>query len=50
MVLADAFNGQLKDLHYYQAVLLVEVALTLLFFLILRIVHYIKWGHDEEMG
>jgi len=40
----------LNDIHYYQGVLLVEVALTLLIFLVLRIVHYVKWGYDEEQG
>ena len=50
MTLPAAFNNSIKDLHYYQGVLLVEVALTLLFYLILKIVHYVKWGYDEENG
>jgi hypothetical protein len=50
MALPAAFNNNIKDLHYYQGVLLVEVALTLLFYLILKIVHYVKWGYDEENG
>ena len=47
-----AYNAAnpLKDIHYYQGVLLVEVALTLFIFFILRCVHYIKWGYDEENG
>lgn len=47
-----AYNAldPLKDIHYYQGVLLVEVALTLLIFFILRCVHYIKWGYDDENG
>jgi len=40
----------IKDLHYYQGVLIAEVALTLLIFLVLKVVHYIKWGYDEEAG
>lgn len=44
MALPAAFNN-IGDLHYYQGVLLVEVALTLLFYLILKIIHYVKWGH-----
>lgn len=47
MALPAAFKT-LSDLHYYQGVLLVEVALTLLFYLVLKIVHYVKWGHAEE--
>ena len=50
MALPAAFNNNIKDLHYYQGVLLVEVALTLLFYLILKIVHYVKWEYDEENG
>lgn len=37
----------IKDLHYYQGVLIAEVAITLLIFLVLKVVHYIKWGYDE---
>ena len=40
----------LDDIHYYQGVLVVEVALTLLVFMTLKIVHYVKWGYDEEQG
>lgn len=47
MALPAAFKT-LSDLHYYQGVLLVEVALTLILYLILKIVHYVKWGHAEE--
>ena len=36
----------IKDLHYYQGVLIAEVALTLLIFFFLKVVHYIKWGYD----
>ena len=36
----------LNDIHYYQGVLLVEIALTLLIYFVLKIVHYVKWGYD----
>ena len=39
-----------QSIHYYQGVLAVEVALTLILFFVLRIVHYVKWGFDEEQG
>ncbi len=48
MTIPDAFPMGLKDIHYYQGVLLVEVALTLVIYFILKVFHYIKWGHDEE--
>jgi hypothetical protein len=48
MALPDSFNGSIHTLHYYQGVLIAEVALTLIIYLILKIVHYVKWGHDEE--
>ena len=47
MVLPDSFNGSLSDLGYYQGVLLAEVSLMLVMFLVLRMVHYVKWGFDE---
>ena len=40
----------LNDIHYYQGVLVVEVALTLIVFMILKMVHYVKWGYDEEQS
>jgi len=39
-----------SKLHYYQGVLIAEVALTLILFMVLKIIHYIKWGYDEEAG
>ena len=53
MVLPDRYNDangipSMKNLHYYQGVLIAEVALTLVFYLIFKIIHYLKWGHDEE--
>ena len=47
MALPDSFNGSINSLHYYQGVLVAEIALTLIIYLILKIVHYVKWGHDE---
>ncbi len=48
MAIAESFAGDYNKVHYYQGVLIVEVALTLILYLILKIIHYIKWGHDEQ--
>ena len=40
----------ISDLHYYQGILIAEVAATLFVFFVFKIVHYIKWGYDEESG
>jgi hypothetical protein len=48
MTLPDSYNGSINTLHYYQGVLIAEVALTLIIYLLLKIIHYVKWGHDEE--
>jgi hypothetical protein len=48
MVLPSSFNGSINNLHYYQGVLIAEVAITLVVYLLLKVVHYVKWGHDEE--
>lgn len=48
MTIPSSFNGSIYSLHYYQGVLLAEVALTLIIYLVLKMVHYVKWGHDEE--
>lgn len=50
MVFPTVFQpNNITNLHYYQGVLIAEVALTLVLYLILKIIHYVKWGHDEEM-
>jgi hypothetical protein len=50
MVLPSSFYpSDYNKLHYYQGVLVAEVAVTLLVYIALRIIHYIKWGYDEEM-
>ena len=48
MVLNSAYDNSINNLHYYQGVLIAEVALTLVFYLVLKVIHYIKWGHNEE--
>lgn len=48
MAIPDAFNNDITNLHYYQGVIIAEVAVTLILYVILRIVHYVKWGADEE--
>jgi nicotinamide riboside transporter PnuC len=47
MTLPSSFTN-FYNLHYYQGVLLAEVFLTLFLYTLLKIIHYIKWGHDEE--
>lgn len=37
-----------SGLHYYQGLIIVEVALTLIVFMVLNMVHYLKWGYDDE--
>lgn len=50
MTLPSSFNGSIYTLHYYQGVLIAEVALTLIIYLLLKMIHYVKWGHDEEQA
>ncbi len=47
MVLPDAFNGNIDNVHYYQGIIIAEVAVTLALYIVLRIVHFVKWGADE---
>ena len=47
MVLPDSFAGDLNSLHYFQGVIIAEVAVTLALYIVLKIVHYVKWGADE---
>jgi hypothetical protein len=50
MVFPGPFQNDpnLNNLHRYQGILVVEVVLTLVLYTILRIIHYVKWGYDEE--
>jgi hypothetical protein len=48
MVLPDAFNGSIDNLHYYQGVIIAEVAVTLVIYIVLRIIHFVKWGYLED--
>jgi len=36
--------GDLENLHYYQGVIIAEVASTLVLYIIFKIVHYLIWG------
>jgi hypothetical protein len=47
MAIPDAFNNDITSVHYYQGVIIAEVAVTLVLFIILRFVHYIKWGAQD---
>lgn len=42
-------DPNVNNLHTYQGILIVEVVLTLVLYTILRIIHYVKWGYDEEL-
>lgn len=46
MTLPEAFKGDLNNVDYYQGVIVAEIAVTLAFYIVLRIVHYVKWGAD----
>ena len=48
MVLPERYDNSRHNLHYYQSLIIAELALTLLFYLAFKIFHYVKWGHDEE--
>ena len=48
MAIPDAFNGSISDLHYYQGVIIAEVSVTLVVYIVLKIIHYVKWGAAEE--
>ena len=47
MVLPESFQGRIENLHYYQGVIIAEVAVTLVLYIVLRMVHFVKWGHAE---
>ena len=47
MAIPNAFDD-IDDLHYYQGVIIAEVASTLALYIILRVIHYLIWGADEE--
>jgi hypothetical protein len=49
MGLPSSFSNNISNLHYYQGVILAEIGATLILFLILKGIHYVKWGHDEEV-
>ena len=48
MVLPDRYDGEMSNLHYYQGLMIAEIACTLVLYLFFKIFHYVKWGHDEE--
>lgn len=37
------------DFTYYQGVITSELVCTLSLFILLQILHYFLWGHEEEM-
>jgi hypothetical protein len=38
-----------QKINYYQSIIVVELALTIVAYFIIRIVHYVKWGYNEEL-
>jgi hypothetical protein len=47
MALPDSFDNNIENLDYYQGVIIAEVAVMLILYIILKIIHYVKWGHLE---
>ncbi len=45
MTIPDAFNGDMEKVHYYQGVIVAELAVMLLLYILLKIIHYVKWGY-----
>lgn len=48
MTIPEAFNNSITDIHYYQGVIIAEVAATLVVYIVMKIIHYVKWGAAEE--
>lgn len=42
--------GTMDEVHYYQGIIVAEASVTLGLYVILKIIHYLKWGADEEMN
>lgn len=40
--------GTIENIHYYQGIIIAEVAVTLWLYIIVRIIHYLIWGANEE--
>ena len=34
---------------YYQAIIATEIMVTLIIFFVLQSIHFLIWGHDEEV-
>lgn len=47
MTLPEAFENDIDNLDYFQGVIIAEVAVMLIIYIILKMVHYIKWGYDD---
>lgn len=48
MGIPQEFDNTISDLHLYQSILIIEVALTLLGYLGFKVTHYAKFGYEEE--
>jgi hypothetical protein len=38
----------MSNIHYYQGIIIAEVSVTLGIYVILKIIHYLKWGANDE--
>ena len=36
------------NLHYWQGVTVIELGLTLIFYVIFKILYHVKWGYEED--
>jgi hypothetical protein len=45
MAIPDSFKDDITNIHYYQGVIIAEIAVMLLIYILLRLIHYIKWGY-----
>ena len=42
-------NNNLNTTTYMQGVILAEVGCTLMLYIVLKIVHYLAWGSEEDL-
>lgn len=48
MAIPESFKGDIANIHYYQGVIIAEIAVMLLIYIFLKLIHYIKWGYLED--
>lgn len=47
MAIPDSL-GTLDEVHYYQGIIIAEVAVTLFLYVILKVFHFVIWGAIKE--